>query len=201
MSDVDDVISSWGRIVRWLDLNAPGSFQALKPPATDAEISLLNSALGFEVPDVLEALLRINNGSTAKDAERPIPGGIELLPHADSMIFPMGKVLHGCKEIVRQHAEYLYAAREMGDSEYWKESWIPVVEMPDAPYGFILDAEQKGGSCPLLSFSEASRPRPYADSLGDALGAVADVLEHGRPSALSLYGECAGVEGGRIVWT
>lgn len=184
MSEVDEVVSAWNRIVRWLEVNAPASVQALRPPATDADIDRLNEYLGFEIPDVLEAWLRVNNGSTAKDSKRPIPGGgTALIAHVDSVIFPDGKVFHGCEEIMRQHAEYLHMARDMGDEDYWKPSWIPIVEKSDAPYGFILDAEQREGISPILSFSESSYPTPYASSLSGLLTPVAEVLEHGEATA------------------
>ncbi|WP_326665753.1 hypothetical protein [Streptomyces canus] len=80
-------------------------------------------SLGFGIPDVLEVWLRMNNGSTAKDSEKPIPGGgTARLPHRDSIIFPDGMRFLGCKEIAGRHAEYLHIARDIGDGDYWKTS-------------------------------------------------------------------------------
>jgi cell wall assembly regulator SMI1 len=96
VSEVEEVQSAWGRIVHWLEANAPVSAQALRGPATDEDIASLHEALGLDVPDALEALLRMNNGSTAKDTTRVLPNG-RVLPvrHLDSVIFPYGRILLG----------------------------------------------------------------------------------------------------------
>ncbi|MFE7388880.1 hypothetical protein [Streptomyces sp. NPDC057582] len=60
-----DVAAAWTRIVRRLETNAPAGFEALNPPATDADIQALADALGHRVPGGPEALLRLNSGSTA----------------------------------------------------------------------------------------------------------------------------------------
>lgn len=201
MSQVDEVISAWERIVSRLEERAPASAQALRPPATNEDIQRLNERLGFEIPDVLEAWLRLNNGSTAKDTTQPIPGGgVMRIPHADSGLFPSGMAFHGCDEIAREHDEYLHIARGMADEDYWKSAWLPVVALSDAPYGFILDAGQPGGAVPVLRFGEASYPRPYLPSLGDLLRPMADLLEHGEAPRTFLEHRRFTVTSGRLDW-
>ncbi|MFE9767942.1 SMI1/KNR4 family protein [Streptomyces sp. NPDC005808] len=201
MSQVDEVTSAWERIVRWLEEHAPASAQALRPAATSEDISSLNERLGFEVPEVLKAWLRMNNGSTAKDTTRPIPGGgVTRIPHADSGLFPGGMVFHGCEEIAREHGEYLHLARGMNDEDYWKPAWLPVVALSDAPYGFILDAGQPGEAAPVLRFAEAYYPAPHLASLGDLLRPMADVLEHGEAPGTHLAHRRFIVTNGSLDW-
>lgn len=202
MPKVDEVASAWERIVGWLRRNAPASAEALRPGASDEEIARLNEELGFDVPDVLEVWLRLNNGSTAKDSEKPIPGGgTALLPHPDSVIFPGGMRFLGCKEIADWHAEYLHIARDIGDDDYWKSQWIPVMEQSDAPYGIILDAQNPPGSPPLLRFSEGDYPTSFLPSLGDFLRPLSDLLETGQAPGSAVTHERFTVAEGRLRWT
>ncbi|MDO0930399.1 hypothetical protein QQY66_01305 [Streptomyces sp. DG2A-72] len=101
MSETEEVQSAWGWIVHWFTVNAPSTAAALHGPATDEDIAGLREALGSAVPDVLEALLRMNNGSNAKDTTKTLPNG-RVVPdrHLDSAIFPYSKVLLGCKETI-----------------------------------------------------------------------------------------------------
>jgi cell wall assembly regulator SMI1 len=202
MSQVDEVISAWERTVRWLKGHAPASAEALRPPAANEDIDRLNEHLGFEIPGVLEAWLRMNNGSSAKDATQPIPGGgVALIPHLDSLLFPVGRAFHGCKEIARRHGNYLHIAQDIDDEDYWKPEWLPVVETSDAPYGLILDSGPPGGNTPVLRFSEGSYPAPYLPSLGDLLRPMADLLEHGEAPGTVMEHQRFAVTDRRLDWS
>lgn len=116
-----DVAAAWTRIVRLLETNAPAGFEALNPPATDADIQALADALGHRVPGGLEALLRLNSGSTvvllpAFPAIRtPAAAGVrspgEAPPIAASC--HSGDAWH-CGSLPRQHQE--------GDPSTWVRS-------------------------------------------------------------------------------
>jgi cell wall assembly regulator SMI1 len=195
VSETEEVQSAWGRIVRWLAANAPVSARALSAPATDEDIAGLRERLGFEVPEALEAWLRMNNGSTAKDSTAPRPdGGTQLIPHRDSAIFPFGKVFLGCEGIARQRAWYLRMAAEAGDEDYWKPSWLPVIEMSDAPYGYAIEASGHAKS-PVWQYVEGGLPKVEAPSLSALLGSFADALEND-----DCEGGPALVVDGRLVW-
>lgn len=185
--------SAWGRIVHWLEANAPESALALGRPATDADIAGLREVLGFEVPDVLEALLRMNNGSTAKDTTRVLPNGrVVPVRHLDSAIFPYGKVLLGCAEIGEEYAKWRRAEEENGLDGYWRASWIPVIQDFERQYyGYAVDAS---GS-PVLEYGEGSVPGVASPSLGALLNTFADALESG-----SWDGWPARVEKGSLRW-
>ena len=199
-SDMERVRQAWGSMVGWMENNAPSSTEALNPPASDAEISQLRRALGGDIPDVLDVWLRMNNGSTAKGRREPIPGGFRVVCHPDSAIFPAGKAFLSSQDMIAHRADYLHIAADIGDEDYWKPSWIPIIEAPDAPYGFLLDMNEEGNGFPVLSFREGSYPRPYAPSLADVLKAVANAIDHGTGSAFSLSGTVVTAVDGRITW-
>ncbi|MFE9606573.1 SMI1/KNR4 family protein [Streptomyces hokutonensis] len=198
--DAERVRQAWGSVVGWMERNAPSSVEALNPPAGDEDMSQLRSALGGDVPDVLDAWLRMNNGSTAKDQREPITGGFKVIRHPDSAIFPLGKALLSSQEMIEHRADYLGVAEDIGDEDYWKPSWIPVVETLDAPYGFLLDMQGEGNVYPVLSYREGSYPRPYAPSLAHVLDAVANAIDQGAGSDFSLSGTSVTVVDGRITW-
>lgn len=196
MSEVEDVRSAWGRIVHWLEVNAPVSAQALRGPATDEDIASLREALGVDVPDVLEALLRMNNGSTAKDTTRVLPNG-RVLPvrHLDSAIFPYGRILLGCAEIGEEYAEWRRSEEENGLEDYWRVPWIPVIQDFEGQYyGYAVDASEAAGF-PVLEYGEGSIPGEASRSLGMLLDSFADALQSG-----SWDGWPARVEKGSLRW-
>ncbi|MCT9104894.1 SMI1/KNR4 family protein [Streptomyces mirabilis] len=175
MSEIEEVQAAWGRIARWLTANAPSTAEALRGPATDEDIASLRDALGFEVPDVLEALLRTNNGSGAKDTTQPLPNGrVVLLKHVDSAIFPFSKVLLGCEEIVATRARLLDMAQEA--EGYWQPHLIPVVW---DFYGYALDTSGSSGFR-VLRYAEVSpNETEPTTSLGELLRSVADGMDRG----------------------
>ncbi|MEU0103565.1 SMI1/KNR4 family protein [Streptomyces sp. NPDC006267] len=175
MSNSENITSPWARIVLWLESNAPISAQALNPPAQDDDINKLNEQLGFSVPQDLETLLRINNGSTAKGASSLKPDETATLPHFSSAIFPRGHVFLDSQEIAAQHSQYLEFAREYEDSDYWQPEWLPVMQKIDAPYGFLLDT----GQGEIYSYSEGSYPARRYPSLSHILTRYADFMEQG----------------------
>ncbi|WP_105971394.1 SMI1/KNR4 family protein [Streptomyces geranii] len=185
MYGTEEVRSAWRRIVRWLTENAPVSARALRGPATDEDIAGLRTALGFDVPDVLEALLRLNNGSGAKDTARTLPNGrVVPVKHLDSAIFPFGKVLLGCEELVATRARLLNIAQEA--EGYWQPSLIPVVwDFEGACYGYALETSGSlGPSGPrVLQYTEVGSDEtdPTASlSLGELLSSFADGTERGN---------------------
>ncbi|MEU1417651.1 SMI1/KNR4 family protein [Streptomyces sp. NPDC005731] len=180
MSENEEVQTAWRRIARWITANAPSTAQALRGPATDEDIAGLRDALGFEVPDVLEALLRANNGSGAKDTTQTLPNGrVVPVNHVDSVIFPFGKVLLGCEEIVEARAQMLDMAQEA--EGYWEPHLIPVIwDFERAYYGYALDASGSSGFR-VLHYAEVSpRETDPTTSLGELLTSFADGMDRGN---------------------
>ncbi|MGJ5756649.1 cell wall assembly regulator SMI1 [Streptomyces puniciscabiei] len=202
MSEVNEVVSAWRRIAGWLREHAPVSAEALQPGASDEEIATLKRRLRCEIPQALEAWLRVNNGSTAKDVRESLPGGgIALRPHRDSVIFPDGMRFLGCQEIADQYADYLHIAGDIQDDDYWKPWWIPVAAKSDGPYGIILDAQTSYDPSPLLKFREGDYPSSYLPSLTDFLRPFADLLERGEAPGTSMEYKRFFVADGRIAWS
>jgi cell wall assembly regulator SMI1 len=180
VSEIEEVQAPWGRIARWLTANAPSTAEALRGPATDEDIAGLRDALGFEVPDVLEALLRTNNGSGAKDTTQTLPNGrVVPVNHVDSAIFPFSKVLLGCEEIIATRARLLDMAQEA--EGYWQPHLIPVVwDFEGAYYGYALDASGSSGFR-VLRYAEVSpNETDPTTSLGKLLRSFADGMDRGN---------------------
>ncbi len=196
MSGTEEVQSAWGRIVHWLAVHAPASGQALRDPATDEDIAGLRETLGFAVPDVVEALLRMNNGSTAKDTTRSLPNGrMAPVRHPDAAIFPYGKILLGSTEIAKEYAKWRRTEEENGLDGYWRASWVPVIQdLEGQYYGYAVDASGTSG-IPVLEYGEGSVPAEASPSLAALLDSFADALESG-----SWGGWPARVEKGSLRW-
>ncbi|MCX5199769.1 molybdenum cofactor biosysnthesis protein MoeA [Streptomyces sp. NBC_00249] len=200
MSNADTVALSWARIVRWLQENAPASAAALNPPATDTDLQYLSGALGSPVPEPLETWLCLNNGSTAKDSITQIPGGQQLDVHQDSSIFPRDMVFLDCQRIISNHRDFLHIAGDIGDEDWWKPTWIPILAHFDSHSGLTMDAGMHGATSPLLSYSESDYPRPHSPSLGEFLADVADALEQTNLDGPLTRRHQASVQDGRLVW-
>ncbi|MFD5406450.1 SMI1/KNR4 family protein [Streptomyces griseorubiginosus] len=195
-SETEEVQSAWGRVAHWLAVNAPASAQALGGPATDEDIAGLRAALGFEVPDVLEALLRMNNGSTAKDTTRSLPNGrVVPVRQRDAAIFPYGKILLGSTEIAEEYGKWRRTEEENGLNGCWSASWVPVIQDFEGQYyGYAVDASGTSGF-PALEYGEGSVPAEAFPSLAALLDSFADALESG-----SWGGWPARVERGSLRW-
>jgi cell wall assembly regulator SMI1 len=190
------VRSAWGRIVHWLTVHAPASAQTLCGPATDEDIAGLREALGFEVPNVLEALLRMNNGSTAKDSTRNLPNGrVVPVRHLDAAIFPNGKILLGCTGIAKEYAKWRRTEEENGLDGYWRASWVPVIQDFEGQYyGYAMDASGASGFS-ALEYGEGSVPAEASPALAALLDSFADALESGNWGGWS-----ARVQKGSLRW-
>ncbi|MEU2243837.1 SMI1/KNR4 family protein [Streptomyces sp. NPDC018338] len=180
MESTHQIAPAWTRIVRWLENNAPTTALALGPPATGDAVRLLEESLGFPVPEELNAWLRLNDGSTVLDTE--------------SCIFPTAEVFLDCRAIADRYRNSLRVAKEIGDEDWWRPSWIPVTAA-DGHYGLLLDATTGA----VLAYTETDDPRRYAPSPGLWLTAVADSLESGVADRLT-RGFRPVVRDGRLVW-
>ncbi len=198
-ADAMHVVSSWKRIVRWLEQNAPASAMSLGRPATDNEIRRLRVALGVPVPKPLEAWLRLNNGSTARDELVAIPGGHAIEIAKTSSIFPGGEIFLDCQSIEESRRDFLDFASDIGDEEWWRASWIPITTRYDGHYGLILDSSH-GSNFAILEYSESDFARMYATSLSDVLTSLAVTLEEGRSDGAFSRGYRPDVEDQRLVW-
>ncbi|MFB7513060.1 SMI1/KNR4 family protein [Streptomyces sp. NPDC056144] len=179
MGTAHRIVPAWTRIVHWLKSNAPATALALGPPATDTAVRRLEEALGFPVPEELEAWLRLNDGTSAA------PG---------TTLFPVAEVFLGCDAIAARFLTNLRVAGEIDDADWWRPHWIPLT-MSDGHYGLLLDAATGA----VLGYTESDYPHPHAASPDAWLTAVADTLESGV-AGLPTRGFAPVVHGRWLVW-
>lgn len=89
---------------------------------------------------------------------------------------------------------------DIGDEDWWKPSWIPVLAKADAHYGLVLEAGQQDGTAALLAYRETDYAKHFTSSLGELLTAVADALEHVQKNTALTRGYRASVHDGRLLW-
>lgn len=104
----------WVGIEQWLQINAPGTFATLNPPADDSTLAQLGDRLGLQLPAELVACLRRHDGAdnSAVGPGFSFPGGFHLRDAAgiatDAAV---------CQTVLRGDLSmrgYL-----------WHEAWIP----------------------------------------------------------------------------
>ncbi|MFE3263010.1 SMI1/KNR4 family protein [Streptomyces sp. NPDC059215] len=179
MSQVDDAVSAWERIVRWFTANAPAHADALNPPATDEQIAWAESKMGVSLPAELRQLLMVNNGSTAKHRSLTgnsfdARGGGDYSPFPSDYVFCDVELM--CSLYTGNRAASI-AMQEPGSRyEYWKEGWIPVFRKKEVHAGLFLDVSVGQVSASLYEYEEESFPELAFRSLADYLSAVADAL-------------------------
>ncbi|WP_213012782.1 SMI1/KNR4 family protein [Paractinoplanes toevensis] len=60
----DDVATFWRDIVSWLETNTPCEIVRIRPPASDASIAEIESAIGHPVPDSMRQWWQLTDGVT-----------------------------------------------------------------------------------------------------------------------------------------
>ncbi|RFC77473.1 SMI1/KNR4 family protein [Streptomyces sp. AcE210] len=125
------VTEAWQRITAWLEQNAPASYAALLPAATERDIAALEHDMGVRAPVELRALWLLCAGSQDTTAACFLPdGGWALMP------------LESAGRVYRWQSQW---QRQNGDAEspIWKPTWIPFCSwsVTDTSYGRFIDAE------------------------------------------------------------
>ncbi|MEV4876067.1 SMI1/KNR4 family protein [Streptomyces cyaneofuscatus] len=180
MAPPESVTGAWLKTIDWLRANAPTSAATLNPPATDSDLHSLADSLQAPLPQGLETLLRINNGS-----------GSPLLPD--------GGVFMDCKTTAQQYSRYVHIAEEGNDPDWWTPAWVPFAERPEGHEGFLLDTSHP--ACPVFSYTEADYPKPFAPSLAHFLTWFTRALIHGdNPYGEPFAGRVARVDDAALRW-
>jgi cell wall assembly regulator SMI1 len=185
MSQVDEVLSLWRRIVQWLTAHTPAHADALNPPATREQIAWAESKMGLRLPVELRQLLMVNNGSTAKHRSLPGNSFYDARGGGDYSPFPSGYMFCDVNLICSLYTGNRSASISMQEPgsryEYWKEGWVPVFRQKDVHRGLYLDLSDGKVPAPVYEYEEESFPEPAAPSLARYLNSVADALEGVRP--------------------
>lgn len=73
---------SLDQIVSWISRHAPQALETLNPPATPADIRLVESTLGVTLPDDFKAFLALHDGEASDEGLAILGDGNQLLPCA-----------------------------------------------------------------------------------------------------------------------
>ncbi|WP_238154024.1 SMI1/KNR4 family protein [Streptomyces xinghaiensis] len=130
----------WRRFEEWLRRNAPGDHSALRPGASDADISRLESGVGFPLHGELTALLSEHNGVTPRRSSTE-PGA-----------FLLGYSLLDTQGILEWHQNLSSMAHEAVEEGYEEEvvgrtahpQWVPFAQ---AVTGDLLFVDHRAGHC------------------------------------------------------
>ncbi|WP_221362223.1 hypothetical protein [Streptomyces beigongshangae] len=198
MTDYPNVEPEWARITRWLEKNAPVSYQSLLPPTGDEEVRTdeeqLRQWLGHGFPEDLKVLWRVCGGTEYVEVEGDEEG--ELRP---DMFLP-GGVLLGPKQAAMTRLSFNWPDTE------WPRAWVAWLgeDQEGALVGRYVDASEGPGSGGEGQWSAHSGPEmsaPEFPSVGSCLSAVAEALESGNGPFVSRRGPCLpGVVKGCLVW-
>ncbi|MFJ9036857.1 SMI1/KNR4 family protein [Streptomyces sp. NPDC102406] len=182
------VTRAWSRILTWLAEYAPPSYAALKPGASDDEITALEATLGVNVPEELKALWRLSAGEDGVAGSGLMLGGRALMP-LDAVI----EVHQRQMRFQQQDAEG--TIEDEGAVALWKPSWIPFCSFApeDTLYGLYVDGET-GEVCRWTEFRE--HRREY-----ESLPAYLELMAVSLEAPLAAAGpEKPGMRAGALVW-
>ncbi|MFD8567976.1 SMI1/KNR4 family protein [Streptomyces sp. NPDC059639] len=181
---VERVTRAWSRIMEWLAEYAPPSYAALKPGASDDQITALEEALGVSVPEELNAMWRLSAGEEGVDGSGLMLGAWALMP---------------LDAVIEVHQMQMRIQEENGQNEdslvLWKPSWIPFCSFnpADTAHGLYLDGES-GEVRKWTRFGE--REREY-----ESLPAYLELMAVSLEAPLTAAGpEKPGMMDGALVW-
>ncbi|QIQ02629.1 SMI1/KNR4 family protein [Streptomyces liangshanensis] len=184
---MSSTIEAWSRVTRWMNENTPDHADALNDPATDEQIAQAEEKMGVRLPVELKQLLKVNNGSTAK--QRSIAGNerYDIRGGGDYSPFPFDYAFCDVELICSLYTTNRKASIDLQEPgsryEYWKEGWIPVFRTKEEHSGLFLDVSGLSGQdpAPVYEYGEESFPDLAFPSLADYLSTMADALEGIRP--------------------
>ncbi|MFE3476533.1 SMI1/KNR4 family protein [Streptomyces cavourensis] len=178
----DSLDDSLQRIARWASDQPLATAPPLNSPASDAEIDSVGRVVGIGTPPPLATLLRFSNGL---DWYR---------------LFPTGEGLMSCGQIELAYARNTETARQSEDSDWWRPEWVPFARRPEGHEGFLIDAGHPAH--PILKYTEADYPRPFAPSMARLFSALAAALCGTQDDPeLPFCGRSPAVVDGAIDWT
>ncbi|MFC8367438.1 SMI1/KNR4 family protein [Streptomyces sp. NPDC057239] len=139
MTEADEMRRAWGRVVRWLEQNAPGSAAALSPPVGPKAISDAEERLGVKFPQEVWTWLLINDGVRTDDQE------YNRFPAEGGGFLPSSWHLLSVDQMVRVY-EFRMGCEEReptpdGDLDCvtWHRDWVPFAAESDWLYGRFID--------------------------------------------------------------
>lgn len=111
----------WGRLEKWLEINAPDVLDDLNGGASESEILELETALGIKLPEDLKESLRIHNGQTG-DSHGLIAGWEFLSTQRILDEWSVWKDLYAKDSFINLDVK----AQEGVANIWWQPAWIPL---------------------------------------------------------------------------
>ncbi|MFJ9244323.1 SMI1/KNR4 family protein [Streptomyces sp. NPDC101776] len=167
---------AWGRVVRWLERNAPKNAATLQTPTTPERIADAEARLKVAFPEEVRTWLLTNGGVEMEDT-----GHDWKSPGPDSSFIPNGWHLLSLDDMVRVHERRLDLHQSSGipdDGEdavlAWRREWLPFVVERDELYGRFVDT--RTGMVGRWSDGDVNRFGMH-DSLAEYFQVLADTME------------------------
>lgn len=178
------VAFSWRRIERWLRVHAPEILDALRPGASQQQISSFEQAAGLTLPKDVRETYRIHDGQ-----EESYPGPIvgepfDPLQESQTIIGLYRKM---CDEYELADADCELDASctsypvDAIRCRYFNWRWIPIGDWDGNAYGIDLDPGPNGVSGQVINFGRDEEQKyVLALSWAHFLEDIADELEAGN---------------------
>lgn len=193
-----DLSTAWDRVVCWLRVNAPATYQGLNGGATEDSLRELESVVGSPVPEDLKAWLRLNDGCHVRtSAFMPV----RYRPLSCAEIAGHWRVLEPSRTEMGDSLDEELAtamAAPAGDETWmWLPQLLPILDTNSIDVAVIDRRRGPLHGC-IATFDPAMGlfSPPRWSSLTAMLGEVADVIERGRTPE----GWTAVVESGELSW-
>ncbi|GAA2738797.1 SMI1/KNR4 family protein [Actinocorallia aurantiaca] len=185
METTDPFHRAWSRFATWLAEHSPHDHSELRPPATDDQISAIETLYGFPLHPELKALLQLHDG-----ARREL-GSYDLDHFQAGSFLPLGHRLNDTDLILGMHEFLVETAAEWEEfrEEYIEEplechadEWVPFAHPNDGGLAFV-DHRPGPTYGHVFEWGAGSGcdPQPWATSLTDLFDRLADAIETGSP--------------------
>lgn len=136
----NDVRAAWGRVVAWLEQNAPVTAAKLAAPATPEMIMAAEERMETRLPSEMRRWLQVNDGCVYTPEENVI------LPQDYCAFTPDGWALLCLDrvEFIYHHNMWFEKTEPSPDDPdaipFWSPTWVPFSASSDALYGYFVDA-------------------------------------------------------------
>jgi cell wall assembly regulator SMI1 len=185
---VETLKATWDRIHAWLAANAPVVLESLRPPATDEQIRVAESAMGIVLPSDVRACYRVHAGQQA--VPMPLPScpdrqGVPRFLYGEQWLSLDLMVEHWrIKKKLLEEGAFRRAGQPRGPirPDWWHPQWVPLTT---DPFGYMkcLDlAPARGGQVGQVIYWCNDDPGRgvVAPGLAGWLARFADALEGGE---------------------
>jgi cell wall assembly regulator SMI1 len=169
--------AAWKRIEAWLKKNAPDTFAALRPGASDDDVEQAERALGRKLPKPVVDSYKLHDGM--RGGAGPLVDEWSLM--ALATVVREWKTLKKLLDDGTFEGTTADAAAQI-KSTWWSPGWIPIAGNGSGDYLCVdLDPEPGGKAGQVISFLHADPHRELvAKDLPAWLAQVADAMKAGK---------------------